>query len=463
MAITSTKSPSDKIFLQFNPISLMPVFAVLVGMVMLLGIERIFQVGFQLDSYPLIKRSFAYDYKEFQLASSYLARDENPYLVWRYVTPPLPAILLRPLNEMSVQSASTIIYVAILLSMLVAILLSVGHYFELRSKEGSLLILGMVLITGLSYPFLFLLDRENIDSFVQLMLVAGFFFWGRRKDWFAGICFAVALSLKIYPALVLLPIAAFRKKHILVAMVVAQIILMSWTLKPWWWFVSGPLLSRASFFTIEENGSIVMPFYFAARGIEWFFQHLGVGTSIQGGLAGIAFILFGVLLASVFGMDWMQGKSISHTEQHERSIQYLPFMVAVPSLVYHYEFIIFILFIPSLCRMAQVADRIVVKGIIGLGILGSLLTQFPVAEFQYLLSEALSHFSITSGSRVTHAVPSIGLWMILVMVFLWKMKNSNWAFPLFFQNRRVFVWEPSVKNDLRFALSRVRRGVLGSG
>jgi hypothetical protein len=52
-------------------------------------------------------------------------------------------------------------------------------------------------------------------------------------------------------------------------------------------------------------------------------------------------------------------------------------------------------------------------------------------EYQKILSAALDHFSITSASRVMHVLPSIGLWMVLMMVFLWKLKNRNWAFRRF--------------------------------
>jgi hypothetical protein len=80
---------------------------------------------------------------------------------------------------------------------------------------------GIVILVGLSYPVLFVLDRGNMEMLV-FAFIAGFFYFTyvREHSWMAALCLAAAIACKLYPATLLLLLLAERRFKPLVLTVI---------------------------------------------------------------------------------------------------------------------------------------------------------------------------------------------------------------------------------------------------
>lgn len=101
-------------------------------------------------------------------------------------------------------------------------------------------ILAFIIITFTTYPFLFNLDRGNIDMVVFMFLVGFFYFHDKGKTLLSILFFALAISMKLYPAVFLILLLK-DKKYKEIAAVIAISVLMT----------LGALLSFSG--TIMEN------------------------------------------------------------------------------------------------------------------------------------------------------------------------------------------------------------------
>lgn len=74
-----------------------------------------------------------------------------------------------------------------------------------------------VILTALSYPVLFALDRGNVEILI-FVLLAGFFYFTYKRDvpWLAALLLAAAIAFKLYPATLLLLVLAERRFKTLV-------------------------------------------------------------------------------------------------------------------------------------------------------------------------------------------------------------------------------------------------------
>ena len=61
----------------------------------------------------------------------------------------------------------------------------------------------LVFAALLGYPAVFLLERGNLEIFVWATVAAGLFFFQRRQDGRAALCFGLAAALKLYPIVLL--------------------------------------------------------------------------------------------------------------------------------------------------------------------------------------------------------------------------------------------------------------------
>jgi hypothetical protein len=103
------------------------------------------------------------------------------------------------------------------------------------------------------------------------------------------------------------------------------------------------------------------------------------------------------------------------------AILYFPFMVAIPKLVFHYEFIILITLIPFICRLwRDVVDK-TEKWILFAIAVGILLTQVQ----SFALVELLENITI-------HYIPGLGLMLVLIGIVFLKITKVG---PLFLRGR----------------------------
>lgn len=73
------------------------------------------------------------------------------------------------------------------------------------------------------YPLLFALDRGNLEVVVVALIVLSCLFWNSGKQVQAGALFGIAIALKIYPVLLLIPLIPIKifRKGILISLLVA--------------------------------------------------------------------------------------------------------------------------------------------------------------------------------------------------------------------------------------------------
>ncbi len=83
---------------------------------------------------------------------------------------------------------------------------------------------GTVILVGLSYPILFVLDRGNVEMLI-FTFIAGFFYFTyvRERPWMAALCLAAAIAFKLFPATLLLLLLAERRFKPLVLTVVIAV------------------------------------------------------------------------------------------------------------------------------------------------------------------------------------------------------------------------------------------------
>lgn len=108
---------------------------------------------------------------------------------------------------------------AYLIFVLVAFVVATG-YLSLRVERlaGKLLPLMAVWVTLLcAYPLLLLLDRANIEAFIWVLVLLGLAAFTRNRSMIAAILWAIAASMKIFPALLFVLFLARRRYRIFAA------------------------------------------------------------------------------------------------------------------------------------------------------------------------------------------------------------------------------------------------------
>ena len=102
-----------------------------------------------------------------------------------------------------------------LLTMLVAFMGSLGYmvrrYFVDAVKDRALKTMLFFIITFLSYPVIFAIDRANIELILFVFLALFFYLYYVRKNETSIIFLAMAISMKLYPAVLLILLISDKK------------------------------------------------------------------------------------------------------------------------------------------------------------------------------------------------------------------------------------------------------------
>jgi hypothetical protein len=103
-------------------------------------------------------------------------------------------------------------FVAVTALFLATLLAIFARWVTDAEPSGATKVQYWVVLTVLSYPVLFLVDRGNLEMLVFLFL-AGFFyfFYVRESTWLAALFLAAAIACKLYPATLLLLYLAERR------------------------------------------------------------------------------------------------------------------------------------------------------------------------------------------------------------------------------------------------------------
>jgi len=76
-------------------------------------------------------------------------------------------------------------------------------YRNMPQTDGYNKMLSAFIYTFMSYPFLFTLDRGNLEAFLFIFLVLFFEFYQRDKFWLSSLFLSFAIAMKLYPILFL--------------------------------------------------------------------------------------------------------------------------------------------------------------------------------------------------------------------------------------------------------------------
>jgi hypothetical protein len=378
-----------------------PLFLVTTILSMVMGFVLLLQIPAQRDIYLINKSPFGFghDYDGFYTASVLVREGRTPYSLYRYVTPPTAAILNVPLTCLPYNTAYLLIAVLTLLSVLASLYLCRRIFKPPGAENGAMFFASVMIIICFSYPFYFLLDRGNIDGFVLLLVSLGLYSLVARHDRLAGVAFALAISLKVYPVLVVVPLLAFRRRRPLVWMAIILVSLFLLMPGLWMEFFRERIFARGSQWRTDENGSITSTFFF-----------IGGLLGCSAPFVGASQLVYAVLLGTLSYLDF---KTRGDDKQLCTNIvMYLPFMVAVPWLSYHYELVVNLAMIPMISWLWAHATARRQQLLLVLIACGIALSQFQAVAVGKL-----------TGSVVAHFVPGFGLLIVMVATVAYRLRE----------------------------------------
>jgi len=325
-----------------------------------------------------------YDFHDFFVGGQAIAHHQNPYDASRYVTPPLPALITSPMSGMNFADVAPYVCAASVASVVLGIVLFV---FALKRENKWPLILAAVALTSVGFPFCFLIDRGNIDGFVFLFVGLFAFFLSRKQPWLAGIALGLGACLKVYPLLLLAPLLLRRQYKAAGAVVLT--LLASVAVQPGLWLAYVPnLFTRVSGFRTDENGSVavvlkLLLFPFSEQ------NNRLLSVALLGVVA--------IVLIRCLQLD--RKRNIPDVDL---IVEYLPFMMAIPAVVYLYSFVNIVPVLFLLSRRMWFAT------------VGYALTQFNAVAWQQ-----------ATGTTALHVLPSLGLVMIIGALLMEKTRAAQ--------------------------------------
>jgi glycosyl transferase family 87 len=295
---------------------------------------------------PYVKGyAFGYDFEDIQIGGRDLAEGRDPYLKSRFNKPPLVAELARPLAPLGRESAIAIGVAANLAGIGFALWAACRRFGQTN------LLPALVVLSALVYPTHFLLHRTNVDGLA--MAGMGMMLWAPESALLAGLGLAFGFAVKIYPAILAVPLILARRLSGLAVAAAATALMIAATSGLWPPFLAA-LESRGSKYGIVENASAFSIFELASETIAGTIGNPSAGErwSIVGIISTLT--IYGVSLAVSLFADlrayrprWSgTGPGPALDEECARLILYIPFALALPLLVYPYALVLLLLLVP---------------------------------------------------------------------------------------------------------------------
>lgn len=344
------------------------------------------------------------DYRDFYQGSLQIFNGGSPYLVERYVTPPLFAVVNIPLALQGFGTARALFLFLIPFSVLASCLLIFRMFSDVSEQEKNQFILGCILVILFSYPVYFLFERGNIDGVVLLLMCLAVFTL-TKFPWLSGLFLAAAVHFKLYPVLLLLPLAAFRRWKALLWTMVWTLTLALLT-APYWSDFAVLLSKRSNSFQLFENGSLVNTLLFFSVMVS---KTLGIQYPIWEYAPLQAAVLFGLFISILMLADSRLYRSLPPGQQITNALLYFPFMVALPKSVYHYEFVVLIALLPALDELwkrSSSRSEIIALWIVAFGL--------ALSQWQAVALHTLT------GNMAAYYIPGLGLLIIMTGIVALK-------------------------------------------
>lgn len=387
----------------------LPVALIAIAVVAFTVLQHVLQIWMQKEAYFVGRHFLGHDFATYHTAARSLRDTGDPYRTW-YPTFPLVAFLYVPLTYLSDPASIAFMFFLYLAAVPICYVL-VLKLFPQSDRATLLLGLGVL---ALGYPYYYLLDRLNTDGLVLLCLTGALWAWFRaRREWAAGALFATAACIKMYPVLLVLPLALYRKKRIAYGALVALAAFL--LLGPSLWlklFSTDQMTHRLGFLMPFDNLSIAYALVTAGKLV----RALGIGIPEELWLFA-AYFTYAALLVLTLVADLADRAHEDGPERLARMLMYFPFLVALPRQVYPYEAVqlyplmaaLGFLWTSSRDDRERRAVLVVTAGVA--------LAQFQAGAFASIVSSA--------PAEIFHFVPSLGVTLALFGCTSWKSARGR--------------------------------------
>ena len=382
-------------------------FLIAFSNIIVFAVIGIFQVISSTPVYYVTPQDIVgYDYRDFYQASSYIARGESPYSVSRYVTPPLPALLNVMFVPLGFEAARTLFISLIPLFIFISYFLIYGAIRDSNSKADSWLLLSGIFVILLSYPFYFLLERGNIDGVVLLCMCAGLHFLA-KKVWLSALLLAVAISLKLYPILILASLFCSRRWQPFL-WTCGWLLILTLLAGSYWGDYFAASYHRSYYFRLDENGSLANTLMITMIFLQVLFTGK-ITTLFEQSSSIVAAIVYAVTVTILLYSDYKTPSKARQNEYLANTVLYFPLMVAIPGTVYHYEFVLLIPLLLVLGFLWKDKLSLSKKSCLGLMAVGIALSQWQAVALY-----------VETGNMLAHFIPGFGLLLLIIGIFAYK-------------------------------------------
>ena len=356
---------------------------------------------------------FGYDFNDFRRAARNLLAGEDPWSEIRFVTPPLSAVIAVPFAEVHPRNARSIFFAVNAACLTLGVFLYKSALFPAHREPR--LTFALLMAALFSYPVAFLLHRGNIDGLVFLLVAFGIRLSssppGVWRDVLAAVAFAVAVNLKLYPVVILLPICIAHRWRLAGSTLASAVVVAALTPGLWQAYL-GHLQSRLEIFHLQENASLLntlIPILVLPNHLTLnlrFLYDLEALTIIAGAL-------YAMLLIMSAALDLRLARRPNAPNFAVLATFYLPFMVMVPRLAYHYVLVHLLASVVLVHWLQTRAHRSVRAYVVSMSV-GVVLSQ----------TQAMALYLVT-GNPLAHFIPGAGVLLLVVAGLLLKFKMAG--------------------------------------
>jgi hypothetical protein len=414
-----------------------PACVIALFIVLMFGISNICQLYLLKDNYPVSKLCVGSDYACIYLGTQHLRRTGTPYVKdftlppmlehlahqviidpnkedsW-YTYPPIPAYLNYPFVYFDMDTAARLMFFLLIAAVLSAYALINSFFQNIEDKDKKIIFLCGLITILLSYPFYFLIVRGHMVGIVILLLAMGIYLVQKNAP-ASGVCLGFSIGMLLYPALILVPLFFFRRYKIMLYTLLTLCLLFLCCPDLWLVFIK-----RKFFLYIEvrdwmpENCSLANTFlYFkiffgkimGLAGFQFRLTHY-----YEAALAAYALMFFVMTFA-----DYKLRKKYGTLDVNIEIaliLMYVPYMIAVPKVVFQYHLVMLILLIPALCSLTQILKKPMPQPIFWLFSCGMALSQIQAHSLQDLFQPKTDFF---------HFFPAFGLFLVMLGCLMFKL------------------------------------------
>jgi hypothetical protein len=348
------------------------------------------------------------DYAAFYEASMNILAGQSPYLTERYVTPPLFALVNLPLALLGSKAASIIFISLVPITLFIAYFLTDRLLKQLGAQDNQWIMVAGAGILVFSYPFYFLFERGNIDG-VVLLCVCLFLYFESRWPWQSGMLLAMAIMFKIYPVLLTVWLFVTRRWKVLLWVGVGLLVLAALSGLYWPGFFER-VFDRVKKYKFEENGSLVNTIIFLySLVIHGDLSQIHAQNQTWLLIQIFAVLFYALMFLFVAYADYKLDPVATPAKKKISAFLYFPFMVAVPRVVYHYDFVILLALLPCLDYLWENVSSKWESYVLILITIGVALTQWQAVALYGLTNKFVFNF-----------IPGIGLLFSMVGICLYK-------------------------------------------